>query len=137
MPYKDLAIKKLYHSEYNKNLSEQQKINKKENSRLWWSSPKGKYSLHKYRAARQNIPWEFTFETWWKMWEDSGKYNFRGSGKDMYCMCRYKDEGAYSPSNVYIAKTEENKRDAWLNNKLRLPTGQLYSELYHKDCSNS
>ena len=129
MPHKDSQKRKEYHKTYSENLSEKQKLGKKVTDKIWWNSPKGKYSLHKYSAARRKISWEFTFDTWWKMWEESGQYLNRGGGKGKYCMCRYNDEGPYSPNNVYIATTETNKKDAWLNNKLRLPTGQTYSEV--------
>ncbi len=72
--------------------------------------PKTKYTQQKAQAKRRGISWEFTFESWWKMWEESGKWEQRGYSKGKYCMCRKNDVGPYSTSNVIIASTEENKR---------------------------
>ena len=62
--------------------------------------------MHKKNASLRSIPWEFTFETWWEMWEKSGKWNERGRGG--YMMCRYGDTGPYSPTNVRIDTVQSN-----------------------------
>ena len=76
-------------------------------------TPKGAYIAHKARAKYRGIAWEFTFETWWKVWQDSGKWEQRGLNKGQYVMCRHKDVGPYSPQNVRIDTTENNIRE-WI-----------------------
>lgn len=84
-------------------------------------SPLGKYRRQRTNAERREIPWDFTFETWWKVWEDSGKWEQRGVGRDAYCMSRIDDEGPYSPSNVEIQPQWVNRQDylsrRWDRNK--------------------
>jgi hypothetical protein len=82
-------------------------------------TPIAKYRFQKNSAHRRNIPWEFTFELWWEVWEKSGKWEQRGQRADQYCMCRYNDVGPYSPSNVYISTTSENAKEVRMLNKLR------------------
>ena len=75
------------------------------------SSPKGKYKTQMKNAEIRGIPWEFTFDTWWKLWEESGKWDQRGRGSDQYQMCRTGDTGPYSPSNVRIDTTLSNHHE--------------------------
>ncbi len=71
-------------------------------------SPIGRYRMHKKNAELRDVPWEFTFDSWWKVWEDSGKWLERGKGTNKYQMCRSGDMGPYSPDNVRIATQLEN-----------------------------
>lgn len=59
-------------------------------------------------AKRRGIEWCFTYETWLKFWEDSGKFHLRGRGPHEYCMARKMDVGPYSPENCYITTQKEN-----------------------------
>jgi hypothetical protein len=86
---------------------------------------KKRYSEQKGVAKSRKIEWLFTFETWWKMWTDSGKWELRGNRKNQYCMARKGDVGPYSPENVDIILTTQNssdgnkgKRGPWLGKKL-------------------
>ncbi len=72
------------------------------------STPNGIYSVQKRKAKQRKIPWHFTFETWWEVWEQSGKWDERGV--QGYAMCRNGDTGPYSPTNVRI--------DTFANNTL-------------------
>lgn len=86
-------------------------------------TPKGKYIRQRANANRRQIPWDFTFETWWKIWQDSGKWDERGTGPTGFVMSRIDDQGAYSPGNVEIKTMRENtlehvdsrrdKQDGW------------------------
>lgn len=69
-------------------------------------SPIGRYDQQRAHAKRRGIPWEFTFDSWWKIWQDSGKWNERLERK--YVMCRTGDIGPYSPSNVRIDTHKNN-----------------------------
>jgi hypothetical protein len=75
-------------------------------------SPKGKYIVQRSNAAKRNIPWEFTFESWWKIWEDSGKWEQRGNRRGQYVMSRHDDYGPYSPENVEIKLIEDNSKES-------------------------
>ena len=83
--------------------------------------PKGVYARQRANARRRNIPWEFTFDSWWKVWEDSGLWSQRGRTKNDYCMARKYDLGAYSPENVEICPVSENSRTCAKRNHLGLP----------------
>lgn len=72
---------------------------------------------HKYHCQRQSaimrgIDWHFTFEDWYQLWLDSGHIHERGRTIGKYCMSRYKDEGPYSPTNVFIQLWTQNTSDA-------------------------
>jgi hypothetical protein len=75
------------------------------------NSPKGKYRRQRANAEFREIPWDFTFETWWKLWEDSGMWEERGVGRNAFCMSRIDDEGPYSPSNVEIVPQWQNRSE--------------------------
>lgn len=120
MPYKD---KEKYLS-YQKKFKEERRETLLEVKKAWRDAnkdkirqydldrkqlPKTRYMQQRAQANRRGIPWEFTFETWWNMWEESGKWDLRGASKGKYCMCRKNDIGPYSKENVVIATTEENK----------------------------
>lgn len=83
---------------------------------------KKRYSEQKGVAKTRNIEWQFTFETWWKMWSDSGKWELRGNKKGHYCMARFKDEGPYGPDNVEIILASKNASDAHANNRVTYGT---------------
>lgn len=76
------------------------------------NTPKGKYVRQRINAKHRNIAWEFTFETWWKVWEDSGHWEDRGLGRNAFCMCRNGDTGPYSLENVQIKTLWENSYEA-------------------------
>lgn len=71
-----------------------------------------KYLEHKGSAKRRGIPFKLTFDEWWNIWEQSGKWEQRGKCKGQYVMSRYKDQGAYEVGNVFIQLHEDNVRDA-------------------------
>lgn len=73
---------------------------------------KSAYGNQMRKAKARGIDWEFTFETWLKWWQDSGKLELRGNTKQKpYKMCRYGDEGPYSPSNTYCGTNRDNVMD--------------------------
>ena len=127
MPHKDLEVRKAYHTLYNKNLSVEQRKQKAERQKLWWKTDYGQYKSHQRRASRSNIPFEISFDDWLTIWKTSGHYEERSPTG--YVMCRVGDEGPYAKDNVFIAKASDNKRDAWFNNKICLPTGLFYKDL--------
>lgn len=124
MPYKDPIKRAKWHREYNQNLSDEQLARKRELSKQWWKTPKGKYTAQRNQAIRRGINWELTFEEWSEIWKDL--YDQRGP--EGYVMCRHGDVGPYSKENVYLAPNSVNKQDAWFNGKIQTPTGQKYDE---------
>lgn len=71
-------------------------------------TPMGKYIRQRANAQNRGIPWDFTFDSWWKIWQDSGKWEERGNGRFGYCMARINDEGHYCPENVVIKTLQDN-----------------------------
>lgn len=55
----------------------------------------------------RNIGWELTLWQWWTIWQDSGHWDERGSGRG-YQMCRKGDVGPYAVGNVFIGPGVEN-----------------------------
>lgn len=70
--------------------------------------PEERYLSQRASAFRRQIPWRFQFQSWWKLWEESGKWHLRGRGPGTFCMCRKGDQGPYSPDNCFIAESELN-----------------------------
>lgn len=126
MPFKDSMQRKAYHSNYSKNLSEEQRKQKAEKQRAWWKTDYGQYKSHQRRAVRSNVPFLISFEDWLSVWKESG--HFLERSPTGYVMCRIGDCGPYSKENVYIAHASQNKRDAWFNNKVSTPTGIFYKD---------
>ena len=96
---------------------EERKILRKESYSKYNQKPIAKYSFHKNNSTKRGISWEFTFESWWKMWEESGKWEQRGKSKDSFCMCRKGDVGPYSPENCYIGLFSINAQEPRLREK--------------------
>jgi len=75
---------------------------------------KGYYKWQKWysktRVDRNGDPigWEFTFDTWFKVWLDSGKLHLRGTKAGQYVMARKNDIGPYSVDNVDIILHSDN-----------------------------
>jgi hypothetical protein len=74
-------------------------------------TPQYYYNNQRQSAKVRGIEWEFTFETWWAVWEASGKWEQRGKRTGQYCMARNGDTGPYAPWNVRIVQVSENNRD--------------------------
>jgi hypothetical protein len=79
------------------------------------TTAKRKYREQRTHAKSRCIDWQFTFEDWWAMWENSGKWYQRGRCKGQYVMSRKGDIGPYSPNNVDIKLHSENIIEAWTN----------------------
>lgn len=100
--------------EFGCSLAEYREINGNANKRAV-ASPSGIYLNKKKEAAGRRIEWEFTFPTWWKVWQDSGKWAMRGRGKGRYCLARYGDTGPYSPTNARVITNEANAAESFEN----------------------
>lgn len=71
-------------------------------------TPKGRYAQHREHARQRGIEWRFTFESWWRKWQRSGKWEKRGNKKGEYIMARIADRGPYSDENTIIVRSETN-----------------------------
>jgi hypothetical protein len=79
---------------------------------IYENSPLKKYRSQKAKAKQRGIEFTLTFEEWWNIWQQSGKWDQRGIGTSTYVMSRYNDEGPYSVENVFIQSNADNIRDA-------------------------
>lgn len=76
------------------------------------------YLQHRKRAKNRTdklgnpIQFLLTFEQWWQVWQDSGKWEQRGIGRDAFCMARNNDVGNYEVGNVTIKTQAANMSEA-------------------------
>lgn len=87
---------------------------------------KRKYKCHKDAAKSRNIDFLLTFDEWWDIWNQSGKWEERGRKRGQYCMSRYGDTGSYSADNVFIQPHGQNIKDA---NKGRIKSNKIRSKI--------
>lgn len=71
-----------------------------------------KYACHKSKAKSRGIPFNITYEEWFKIWQDSGHWHERGCKAGQYVMSRKNDTGAYEVDNVFIQLHKQNLVDA-------------------------
>jgi hypothetical protein len=69
-----------------------------------------KYNVQRLTAAKRNIDWHFTYDTWIEWWGED--IINRGKSKGQLVMARYSDTGPYHPDNVRKATTGENVKEA-------------------------
>jgi hypothetical protein len=72
----------------------------KENKLKFWSQ--------RTKANHRGIEFNLTFEQWWDIWQQSGKWEQRGCRRGQYVMSRYNDAGAYEVGNVFIQTCTDN-----------------------------
>lgn len=76
-------------------------------------SPMRRYIQQRRNALGRGIEWKFTFAEWWRVWQESGKWDERG--RTGYVMARYGDGDApYSPATVYICTQQQNIKDSFI-----------------------
>lgn len=63
-------------------------------------------------AARRGIGWHLSLGDFWRIWQESGRWQERGRGKGKYCLARYADRGDYTIGNVWVCSFPENCREA-------------------------
>jgi hypothetical protein len=79
-----------------------------------------KYARHKAQAKFREIDFDFTFDDWHDWWLKHGvdkNINTKWPSNYRPCMCRFKDQGAYTLNNVYFANHVDNVIDAHQNNR--------------------
>ena len=94
-----------------KNLSREEKERlKNESRRRYNENPYYKFYSHRQGSIRRGIRFDLTFEEWWKIWQDSGHWEERGT--QGFHMCRKGDIGPYSIDNVVIEHHSKNHYDS-------------------------
>jgi hypothetical protein len=79
------------------------------------SSPMHKYTSQRANARKRGIAWNFTFADWWRVWQESGKWDERALSKTGYVMARWGDGDApYSVDTVYICTQSQNAKDSYI-----------------------
>jgi hypothetical protein len=66
------------------------------------------YRQQRGNAKLRGVAFELTAEEWWKIWQDSGKFEQRGQRSHQYCMARFGDVGPYAVGNVEIITMCQN-----------------------------
>lgn len=79
------------------------------------NSVEERYKQQARQAKHRGIEWQFTFESWMQLWNESGKFHLRGKGTGKYVMARRGDLGPYSPDNCFICPFEQNVRDGHIS----------------------
>jgi len=74
-------------------------------------TPLRAYTEQKRNAKVRGISWDFNLWSWWKAWDESGKWSCRGRGRDKYVMARIADLGGYNKGNVEIITMSQNAKD--------------------------
>lgn len=87
-----------------------------------------RFKQQRYNAIARNIPFEMSFDEWYNIWDQSGKWDQRGKGAGKYVMSRHNDIGPYKIGNVSIKSQEENSHESSAGNRNRAKTrGHLIS----------
>lgn len=73
-----------------------------------YATPAYKYRQQRSSAAARGVEWLITFEEWWGVWEQSGKWAQRGHRDGQYVMGRHGDAGPYAVGNVSIIPSNLN-----------------------------
>jgi hypothetical protein len=73
------------------------------------------FAVQRSGAASRGIGWELTFEQWWQIWQESGRYHERG----VYVMARNWDVGPYAVGNVEIQTQSQNVLTYWARRRAR------------------
>ena len=94
-------------------------------------SDRGKYTKARRNALDRGVEWLFDFDSWLKVWKDSGHYSERGRGPGQYQMARRGDCGPYAEWNVVIVRMESNAVAAFVLGLDREPprSGALREEV--------
>lgn len=99
MPYKDPEVERVYRRERQR--------------RIRAANPQvAAYKTQKSHAKSRGIPFLISFDEWWDIWWQSGKWERRGRRKGQFVMARFGDQGAYVVGNVRICLVSENAAEA-------------------------
>lgn len=90
-----------------------------------WDTRKARreYGRQRQSARHRGIGWELTFEQWWQIWQDSGRYAERGPKCNQFVMARKWDRGPYAIGNVEIQTAQQNHETRRLRRMFRSKVG--------------
>jgi hypothetical protein len=95
-----------------------------------------KYDDQKAKAKCRGIEFTLTFEEWWDIWQQSGKWAERGIRKGQYVMSRNADIGGYTLGNVKIQTVGDNNKEAFVTHRKPPMLGKHHSEETRKKLSD-
>jgi hypothetical protein len=87
---------------------------------------KNKYWTQKACAKRRGISFLLSYNDWWDIWQQSGKWNERGCKKGQYVMSRHNDMGSYEVGNIFIQQHGINIAEAQTGR--HVPRGPMTDE---------
>jgi len=99
------------------------------------ATPRRRYIEHRENARKRNIAFLLTFDEWWDLWQQSGKWDQRGNRRGKYCMARFGDRGAYEIGNVSICPIETNRSERNENYPLQGSNNPAYGRDYWASAS--
>lgn len=68
------------------------------------------YACAKAQAKYRGEPWNFTMESWLKIWDDAGAWDSKGSNLGKLCMSRRDLTLPWEPANVDLVTRSESSR---------------------------
>jgi hypothetical protein len=85
----------------------------KERARKWAENNPERAAFRSQRssATKRGIRFMLSFDEWWKVWQNSGKWGQRGKLEGQYVMARFADSGPYAVNNVRICTKGENREE--------------------------
>ncbi len=89
---------------------------------------KHKYSVHKAHAKERGVEFTLTYAEWLEVWGE--KINQRGRGPDQFGMLRHRDEGGYTPGNVYIGTPKQNRQEKVVGDMVKSAQGHKTPSAY-------
>jgi hypothetical protein len=93
-------------------------------------TPSQRFREQKRNAGTRGIEWNFTLPEWWRVWQESGKWDQRGRGQG-YCMSRIGDTGAYELGNVEIKTIGENFSESYFKHPWAKRFGGIHTKKTH------
>ena len=74
---------------------------------------KAKTAFFAQRSQSRNrgIDWDLSFEQWFDIWKESGRWDKRGRDDGKYVMARFGDRGPYAIDNVKIVTSNVNMQE--------------------------
>jgi hypothetical protein len=67
-------------------------------------SLRGQFSRQKANAISRGVNWELSFDDWYRIWEDSGKYHERGRLTGQYALVRKNPDVSFNLNNIHIIR---------------------------------
>jgi hypothetical protein len=95
------------------------------------------YRAHMQNAKARSIPFLLTFEQWWKIWSESGKWDQRGNRSEQFCMSRPGDKGGYEVGNIVICTNRDNRAEKCRNYPVRGERNGAFGKNYWAEATRA